>query len=375
MAGIYIHIPFCKNKCNYCNFFSVASTSQLNQLIDAIKTEAVLRKDYCEHEEIQTIYFGGGTPSLLNYNHLHEIFEILKANYYINNNAEITLEINPDDVSEPKANDWKSLGFNRVSVGTQSFDNNVLQQLGRKHNSDAAYNALKTLKKSGFENISADVIFGVPQMNNQQLLHTLNILIDFQIPHISAYALTVEPKTALDVLIKKGKEIAPDEDVLASQFLLTIETLQKAKYIHYEISNYAKDGYYSIHNSNYWKNNKYIGLGPSAHSYNCISRQWNISNITEYIETINSGIIPAEKEILSNIQKCNEYILTSLRTIWGTDLNKIKNIYGDNIYNLIKSNSLKYIKNNMLINNNEVLYLTDKGKLYADKICSDLFVE
>ncbi len=375
MAGIYIHIPFCKNKCNYCNFFSVASTSQLNQLIDAIKTEAVLRKDYCEHEEIQTIYFGGGTPSLLNYNHLHEIFEILKANYYINNNAEITLEINPDDVSEPKANDWKSLGFNRVSVGTQSFDNNVLQQLGRKHNSDAAYNALKTLKKSGFENISADVIFGVPQMNNQQLLHTLNILIDFKIPHISAYALTVEPKTALDVLIKKGKEIAPDEDVLASQFLLTIETLQKAKYIHYEISNYAKDGYYSIHNSNYWKNNKYIGLGPSAHSYNCISRQWNISNITEYIETINSGIIPAEKEILSNIQKCNEYILTSLRTIWGTDLNKIKNIYGDNIYNLIKSNSLKYIKNNMLINNNEVLYLTDKGKLYADKICSDLFVE
>lgn len=375
MAGIYIHIPFCKNKCNYCNFFSVASTSQLNQLIDAIKTEAVLRKDYCEHEEIQTIYFGGGTPSLLNYNHLHEIFEILKANYYINNNAEITLEINPDDVSEPKANDWKSLGFNRVSVGTQSFDNNVLQQLGRKHNSDAAYNALKTLKKSGFENISADVIFGVPQMNNQQLLHTLNILIDFQIPHISAYALTVEPKTALDVLIKKGKEIAPDEDVLASQFLLTIETLRKADYIHYEISNYAKDGYYSIHNSNYWKNNKYIGLGPSAHSYNCISRQWNISNITEYIETINSGIIPAEKEILSNIQKCNEYILTSLRTIWGTDLNKIKNIYGDNIYNLIKSNSLKYIKNNMLINNNEVLYLTDKGKLYADKICSDLFVE
>jgi oxygen-independent coproporphyrinogen-3 oxidase len=375
MAGVYIHIPFCKNKCNYCNFFSVVSTSHLNPLIDAIKTEAVLRKDYCEHEEIQTIYFGGGTPSLLNYNHLHEIFEILKANYYINNNAEITLEINPDDVSETKAEEWKLLGFNRVSVGTQSFDNNVLQRLGRKHNSDAAYNALKTLKKSGFENISADVIFGVPQMNNQQLLHTLNILIDFQIPHISAYALTVEPKTALDVLIKKGKEIAPDEDVLASQFLLTIETLRKADYIHYEISNYAKDGYYSIHNSNYWKNNKYIGLGPSAHSYNCISRQWNISNITEYIETINSGIIPAEKEILSNIQKCNEYILTSLRTIWGTDLNKIKNIYGDNIYNLIKSNSLKYIKNNMLINNNEVLYLTDKGKLYADKICSDLFVE
>lgn len=375
MAGIYIHIPFCKNKCNYCNFFSVVSTYQLNQLIDAIKTEAALRKDYCEQEEIQTIYFGGGTPSLLNYNHLHEIFEILKANYYINNNAEITLEINPDDVSETKAEEWKLLGFNRVSLGTQSFDNNVLQRLGRKHNSDAAYNALKTLKKSGFENISADVIFGVPQMNNQQLLHTLNILIDFQIPHISAYALTVEPKTALDVLIKKGKEIAPDEDVLASQFLLTIETLQKAKYIHYEISNYAKDGYYSIHNSNYWKNNKYIGLGPSAHSYNCISRQWNISNITEYIETINSGIIPAEKEILSNIQKCNEYILTSLRTIWGTDLNKIKNIYGDNIYNIIKLNSLKYIKNNMLINNNEILYLTDKGKLYSDKISSDLFVE
>ncbi len=374
MAGIYIHIPFCKHKCKYCNFYSVASLSKMKNLVIAVEKEIILRKDYCNNEPIETVYFGGGTPSLLSPDELDKLLLTVKNNFQINNDAEITLEINPDDVNIENAKAWKNIGFNRVSLGVQSFDDNMLLKLGRQHTASISHKSLETLIKTDFKNISADIIFGIPGLDNKTLVKSLKILIDYDIPHISAYALTVEPDTPLDIMIRKGKENAVDDNSSASQFILTMETLKDAGFVHYEISNYAKNGSYSIHNTNYWKNKIYLGIGPSAHSYNIISRQWNISNIEKYITAINSNHIPAEIEILSQSQKCNEYIMTSIRTIWGTNLENIKNNFGEDYYHIIYKNSIPYLKNGFLNMKNQMLYLSDKGKLFADKITSDLFV-
>ena len=378
MAGIYIHFPFCKKKCNYCNFFSVASSKFRELFIDALLKEIVLQKDYLENETIQTIYFGGGTPSLLNKNELNRIFDQLNKYFRIDNNAEITLETNPDNLTKPYVNDIKHFPVNRISIGIQSFFDEELKYLGRIHNAEQSFNSLKYLQNEGFENLSIDLIYGIPNEKNNNLAiwkKNLDIAFSLHIPHISAYSLTVEPHTILESLINTGKSKPVDEQISAEHFEKLIKSMREHNFIHYEISNFCKEGFYSKHNSAYWLQKKYLGLGPSAHSYNKISRQWNIASISKYIDSLAKEIVPFEKEILSATKKYNEYILTSLRTIWGCDIDYIKSNFGETFNNLLLKESKQYFQNNFLTLSEKKILLTDRGKLFADKISSDLFMD
>jgi len=378
MAGIYIHFPFCKKKCNYCNFFSVVSSKYRNLFVDALLKEIILQKDYLENETIQTIYFGGGTPSLLNKNEINKIFDQLNKYFRIDKNAEITLEVNPDNLTQIYVNEIKYSPVNRISIGIQSFLNEELKYLGRIHDAEQSLNSLKYLQDEGFENISIDLIYGIPSEKNNHTTNwekNLETAFTSNIPHISAYSLTVEPNTILDSLINKGKYEPVDEHTSAEHFEILMKSMREHNYIHYEISNFCKEGFYSKHNSNYWLQKKYLGLGPSAHSYNKISRQWNIASISKYIDSLNNKTVPFEKEILSETTKYNEYILTSLRTIWGCDINFIKSNFDKIFYQLLLKESEKYFQNNFLFFKGNKIFLTDSGKLFADKISSDLFIE
>ncbi len=374
MAGIYIHIPFCKQACHYCNFYFSVSPSLKSDLTKAIVKEIELSKDYLDGEVIETIYFGGGTPSLLTDD---EIKSILDAIYHFHpkiNLQELTLEANPDDLTQEKINELLSLrpyGLNRLSIGVQSFHEADLIYMNRAHSAEEASSAIKRAQDSGFDNLTIDLIYGTPGMNDDQWIENIQSAIGLDIPHISSYALTVEPKTYLDKHIKSGKARPVDEAQTVRQFDILMNRMAEQKYDQYEISNFAKPGHYAIHNTNYWLGKKYLGLGPSAHSYDSHSRRWNVANNLNYIKGINDSVIPAEIEILNPTQQANELIMTSLRTIWGLNLDRLKS-------ESHKSQILESLKNIdplFYIFDNSVLKLTQKGKHYADRIASDLFIE
>jgi len=375
MAGIYIHIPFCKQKCHYCNFFSAATTRWKAPFILALLKEMELRRTYLDGETVKTIYFGGGTPSLLQIGELKKILDHIFRHFSVDPEAEITLEANPDDISESIAREWKGTHVNRLSIGVQSFFDDDLHYLNRVHNSSQVFHAIDNARKAGFNNLTIDLIYGIPTLSDQKWINNLEYFLALDIPHLSAYSLTVEQKTPLDLLIRKGKYKKVDEQQSIGHFKILLEYARKNGFIHYEISNFAREGYYSRHNSLYWLGGHYLGLGPSAHSYNGHSRQWNVSNITKYIQLDDFHTIMEEKEILTRNQRYNEYVMTSLRTIWGCDTTHILNVFGSDYQSGFIKNAQKYLEKNHLYCEGNRYYLTDEGKLFADGIAAGLFRE
>lgn len=382
MAGIYIHVPFCKSKCAYCNFFSLASEKKVIDFVDALQREIIARKDYLHDEKVETIYFGGGTPSLLPINYVEEILALLHKNFNITSCPEITLEVNPDTVEKNQLFRLKKLGVNRMSVGIQSFHDDDLKYLGRRHDSKHALQIIDDLKSVGFEKLTLDLIYGIPTLTEEKWNQNLDIFFSTGISHLSAYALTVEPKTILGQKIEKGILQDVDEEATIRHYEILIERTKENAFEHYEISNFAKEGCRSQHNSIYWNDIKYLGLGPSAHSYDGNSRQWNVANLTQYIDAdfdtdfdagTDSGLY-FEKEILTKDDKFNEYVMTSLRTSWGCNIKKITSDYGISYANHFLKNIKKYLDSGVMINREDNFILTDKGMLLADGIASEIFV-
>jgi oxygen-independent coproporphyrinogen III oxidase len=374
MAGIYIHIPFCKQACNYCDFHFSTSLKNKDSFLKALQKEIEIQKDYLGTKKIATIYFGGGTPSLLSQIEILSIFETLHKYFDIDADAEITLEANPDDLTNEKIKELRATPINRFSIGIQSFYDEDLQLMNRAHNSTEALNAIRYAQDNGFENISIDLIYGIPTLTEHKWRNNLQMAFASNVKHISAYCLTVEPKTALAHAVKMGKIKNVDEDQSAEHFEIMLEGMKENNFIQYEISNFCKNKYFSKHNSNYWLKEKYLGLGPSAHSYNGLNRQWNISNNAIYIRELENGILKFEKEELTIGQRYNEYVLTSLRTMWGTDLAYIDNHFGKEFSTYCIKEAEKYIATKDLLNEKNKLFLTDKGKLIADRIAGDLFL-
>jgi len=375
LSGIYIHIPFCKQACNYCDFHFSTSLKLKSNLIESILVEIDLRHPYLENKNIETIYFGGGTPSLLSEKELFLILEKIYKNYNVSSNAEISLEANPDDLSVEKLKELKRLEINRLSIGLQSFNNEELIWMNRAHTATESEASVKRAQDKGFENISIDLIYGSKFSNLTNWKKTLDKAIALDVKHISSYNLTIEDKTKLGHDFKVKKEIAIDDEKSSELFLEMIDRLEKNNFIQYEISNFGKENYFSNHNSNYWKGIEYIGFGPSAHSFDGVSRQWNVSNNSLYIKNItDKNEAYFEKEILSESDQFNEYILTSLRTIWGIDVLVLNTKFNSEILNSFNEKIKTYISSDMIIFNNNKYVLTSNGKLFADKIASELFV-
>lgn len=373
MAGIYIHIPYCRKACHYCNFHFSTSLQTQNEFVEALLKEMELRKDFLQGRPIHTVYFGGGTPSLLSTRDLDSILRKLKEIYGIEADAEITLEANPDDIDSLKVKDWYGLGINRLSIGIQSFFKEDLLWMNRAHDEMQALSCIELAQENGISNLTIDLIYGTPTLTDEKWSQNIQRAISLGVPHLSCYALTVEPKTALDALIRKNRKEDVDPGRQAMQFVQLMETLNQHGFEHYEISNFAKPGFRSRHNSAYWSGEHYLGLGPSAHSFNGNSRQWNIANNSLYIQSIGRGLLNEEKEILTPVQQANEYIMTSLRTMEGLNLEYIRNRFGNNYAVDITRTAEKYIQNNKLILTGDRLVLTNEGKLFADGIASEMF--
>ena len=373
MAGIYIHIPFCRQACIYCNFHFSTQVKNKPALVDAILLEIDQRKQYLSGESIETIYFGGGTPSLLTEEELDKILGKIHSEFNVVENPEITLEANPDDLDMKKLISMKKSGINRLSIGVQSFSETELLYLNRAHNAQEALNCIIMAQKAGIDNISIDLIYGIPGQTDEVWKQNLETVKSLSVPHFSAYSLTVEPKTQLDHLIKTHQSEAVDDAQTAAHFLLLMQWAQTNGFEHYEISNFSIPGMYARHNSSYWLSKKYLGLGPSAHSYNGETRQWNISNNAKYIALVNENGDYSEVEILDTDQQFNEYVMTSLRTMWGMDLEIIKQRFGDKILAELEQQLSDYIEQGFIIQNKSIIVLTNGGKLLADAIMSDLF--
>ena len=373
MAGIYLHIPFCKQACHYCNFHFSTSLRYKDDLVKAIVAEAALQKNIFNGEQVNTIYFGGGTPSLLSVDEIGLLLNAVRENFSINPSSEITLEVNPDDITNEKLKTWKDLGINRLSIGVQSFHDEELKWMNRAHNAEQAYSNL-LLARQFFNNITIDLIYGSPILTDQMWEHHVQTAIQLNIPHLSCYALTVEEKTPLHKMINLNKSPDVDNDKQANQFILLMDWLKTAGYEHYEVSNFAKPGFRSKHNSSYWTGEKYLGLGPSAHSYDGISRRWNVPNNQQYITSINQNIIPSEEEILTDIEKLNEFIMISLRTIEGLDMEQLERKWGQDYTNTIAPKLNNYKEQDLVKKIGPRFILTQEGMLKADRIASDLFV-
>jgi len=375
MAGIYIHIPFCKQACHYCNFHFSTSLKLKNDLIDALLLEIEMQRNYFEDEKIETIYFGGGTPSLLSAEELNQIIEKINQNFSLASDIECTIEANPYDLDPQKIKNYKTLTpINRFSLGVQSFMQADLEYMNRAHNSTQATDSIKMIQDAGFDNISIDLIYGTPTLSDENWLLNLHQTFQFEIPHISAYALTVEPNTALDHMIKQGKSEVVSDEKSRDQMILLMDVCDTNEYKQYEISNFAKNGQFAKHNSNYWLNKKYLGLGPSAHSFNKKSRQWNVANNVKYIKSINEGEIPFEEEILTEKQRYNEYIMISLRTNWGIHLDEIRETYGFAQFKAFCIAIAKHQQEGKITISGDQVLLTPAGILEADRIASDLFL-
>ncbi|HMB99989.1 MAG TPA: radical SAM family heme chaperone HemW [Flavobacteriaceae bacterium] len=381
MSGIYIHIPFCKQACYYCDFHFSTSIKYKSEMIRAIIKELELRKDEIS-ETVETIYFGGGTPSLLSNDELQLLISEIYKHYQVIDNPEITLEANPDDLSNKRINELTNTQINRLSIGIQSFFDDDLQSMNRVHSAQEAKQCLEEATKY-FDNITIDLIYGIPNMSLEKWSENLQTAFNFGVKHISSYALTVEPKTALDSFIKKGKYPPIDEDLALKHFNHLIEETEKHGFIQYEISNFGKPNYFSKHNTSYWQGKAYLGIGPSAHSFNEKSRSWNISNNTKYIKAIQNNKLPSSTEKLSKNDKYNEYIMTSLRTFWGISLQRVEQDFGQKYLQYLNVSAEKYINQELLVTSSdfdiyqnciEKLKLTKKGKFLADGIASDLFI-
>lgn len=371
MAGIYIHIPFCKQACHYCDFHFSTSLKKKEEMIAALIQEIHLRKEEI-NETVETIYFGGGTPSVLSNAEIEQILTPIFSLFNVAENAEITLEANPDDLSVERIRELSKSKINRLSIGVQSFFDDDLKMVNRAHNADEAWDSLQEARKY-FENISIDLIYGIPEMSMEKWQANVQKALDLDIPHISSYALTVEPQTALATLIKKGKIPMPDDGVAHDHFLKLIELLGNAGFVHYELSNFGKPNYFSKNNSAYWLGKKYVGIGPSAHSFNGENRSWNIANNSLYIQTIQKNELPNETEVLSTQDRYNEYVMTGLRTIWGVSLDKIKSDFGLDYATYLLENAAPFLQNQQLQLENNVLKTTIKGKFFCDGIASELF--
>ncbi|MDP2542814.1 coproporphyrinogen III oxidase [Tenacibaculum discolor] len=385
MAGIYLHIPFCKQACYYCDFHFSTSLKKKEELVSCLVKELELRKEELLNETIETIYFGGGTPSLLSIYEIELLLNTISKNYTVIEDPEITLEANPDDLSEEKIIELSKTPINRLSIGIQSFFEEDLQLMNRAHNAQEARKCLSVATRY-FNNITIDLIYGVPNMSNERWRENLQIAFDFGINHISSYALTVEPKTALDSFIKQGKYPDVDEAVAKEHFDILVAETAKNGFVHYEISNFGKPDYFSKHNTSYWLGKKYIGIGPSAHSFNKTHRSWNVANNAKYIKTIQEGNLPLEQEELTIKDRFNEYLMTGLRTIWGVSLEKITQEFGEEFGKNLLKNAEKFINQGLLVIENElkkpdsdnnvkkILKTTSKGKFLADGLASELFI-
>jgi oxygen-independent coproporphyrinogen-3 oxidase len=373
MAGIYLHIPFCKQACHYCDFHFSTSLKYKDEMLQALLKEITLQKDYLAGEAIETIYFGGGTPSVLASDEICRLIDAITGLHTVAANAEVTLEANPDDLNGAKLSGLRATPVNRFSIGIQSFYDEDLQWMNRVHRAAEAETSVMRAQDAGFENITIDLIYGYPLLSDTKWKHNLDKAFGLQVPHISAYSMTVEPQTALAAFISKKKQPPMSEQQSAGQFTLMTDAMQLNGFEQYEISNFCKPGHYSRHNSNYWRGVKYLGLGPSAHSFNGDTRQWNIANNARYMASIlQEGKLPAEVEQLTEDNRLNEYIMTSLRTAWGLDVNKLEAIAGGSAGILLKT-AAPYFADGRLVQNDHIITLTQKGKLYADNIAAGLF--
>ncbi|MCP1995370.1 radical SAM family heme chaperone HemW [Flavobacterium sp. HSC-61S13] len=372
MAGIYIHIPFCKQACYYCDFHFSTSLKKKDEMIVAILDELLMRRSEVGEEPIETIYFGGGTPSLLEASELNRILAFIADHFEVIEHPEITLEANPDDLNADALQKLAQTRINRLSIGIQSFYEADLKMMNRAHNADEALNCLVEATKY-FKNISIDLIYGIPGMTEARWLQNIETVLSLGIPHISSYALTVEPKTALYKMIQTGSIPKPDDGVAHQHFLLLMDRLKEAGFIHYELSNFGKEGYFSQNNSAYWLGKKYLGVGPSAHSFDGQSRSWNIANNALYIKSILDKKLPIEREVLSEADRYNEYVMTGLRTIWGVDLARVENDFGVRFRSYVVAQSERFIADGLMSNDVGILTITNKGKFLSDGIAADLF--
>ncbi|WP_369618345.1 radical SAM family heme chaperone HemW [Flavobacterium sp. CFS9] len=377
MSGIYIHIPFCKQACHYCDFHFSTSMKKKDEMVLALAKEIILRKNELidstrNGQQIETIYFGGGTPSVLSNTEINFLIETVYKNYNVVENPEITLEANPDDLSPERILELSKSPINRLSIGIQSFYEDDLKMMNRAHNSAEAKKCLEEATKY-FDNISLDLIYGIPGMTDEMWKQNIETALSFGIPHISSYALTVEPKTALKKLIDTGKIAEPQDEAASNHFMILVDILQKNGFIHYELSNFGKEGYFSKNNSAYWLGKKYIGIGPSAHSFDGRKRGWNVANNALYLKAIQHDELPIEMEILTVSDRYNEYIMTGLRTIWGVSLERIENEFGSEYLNYLLKQSQKFLTDDLLSIEDNILRPTLKGKFLTDGIASDLF--
>jgi oxygen-independent coproporphyrinogen-3 oxidase len=374
MAGIYIHIPFCKKLCFYCDFYHVISPDNNSSFIEALLEEASLRRNYLENQKVSTIYLGGGTPSVFSIKDLGTILDHINKLYTVTDDCEITVELNPDDVNPVYLDGLRSLNINRVSLGIQSWRDSDLKLLNRRHDSAQAVNALEDTLKAGFKNVTIDFIYGIPGMSQKEWESNLDFSFSFGIKHLSAYHLTIEPGTVFGKMLEKGAITEIDENESASQFNILIEKAESAGFIQYEISNFGLPGFFSIHNSNYWKQVSYLGLGPSAHSFNGYSRQWNVRDLKGYIKAVNSGKSFYESEELDTRKRFNEYIMTSLRTMWGIDLEYVESMFEKEGYDYVVNLSGKFKNYGLMKLEKNSLVLTNQGKLISDNIISEFMM-
>ncbi len=373
MAGIYIHIPFCAKKCYYCDFFMSLSLQYREEYLQIIKKELELRRNYLQNKPVETIYFGGGTPSLLSEKELNEIFEQIYKIYNVSEKVEITAEANPDDLSNSYLKELKKTPINRLSIGIQSFFDDDLQMMNRRHSVEQSISVVKKAQDNGFSNISGDLIYGLPGMSSEKWKKNLKIFFELKIPHLSAYHLTYEPNTVFLKRLKTGKikEISEEESII--QFKILQKEAKQNNFFQYETSNFGKEGFFSKHNTAYWQQKYYLGIGASAHSYNGNSRQFNIKNIKEYIKRAGADTNYFEKETLSEKDKYNDYIITRLRTMWGVDINFIKKKICENCAGFLIKKAQKHIEQGNLTNKKNILYVTKQGKFIEDFIIEDLF--
>ena len=384
MSGIYIHIPFCKQACHYCDFHFSTSMKKKDEMVLALAKEIELRKNEFENDVVETIYFGGGTPSILEISDIKLLIDAVYKHFDVIENPEITVEANPDDLSNERIIELSNNRINRLSIGIQSFFEDDLKLMNRAHNADEAKKCLEFATQY-FDNISIDLIYGMPNMSNEKWLQNIETALSFNVPHISSYALTVEPKTALKKLIQTGKIDEPKDEVAQEHFQILVDKLSENGFIHYELSNFGKENYFSKNNSAYWLGKKYIGIGPSAHSFNGTSRSWNVSNNSLYLKALAENKLPSETEILSKNDRYNEYVMTGLRTIWGISLERIEKEFGTNFLEYLLKQSEKFIADDLLeiVTSSDfekqnriekLLKPTQKGKFLCDGIASDLFL-
>ncbi|MFV0566778.1 MAG: radical SAM family heme chaperone HemW [Flavobacteriaceae bacterium] len=371
-ASIYLHIPFCKQACYYCDFHFSTNTKKKDELVLALAKEITLRKCELNGQTIETIYFGGGTPSLLSNAEIEFLIAEVYTNFNVAENPEITLEANPDDLTQNRILELSKTPINRLSIGIQSFFETDLKRMNRAHNAEEAKQCLQEATRY-FKNITIDLIYGIPGLSNARWLQNIETALAFNIPHISSYALTVEPKTALEHLIKKGEINNVNEQQAHEQFYLLIEKLKISGFVHYELSNFGKPEYFSKHNTSYWQGKPYLGIGPSAHSFNGRQRSWNISNNSKYIKAIQNTELPIETETLTVADKYNEYIMTGLRTIWGVSLAKVETAFGADFKIYLLEQAEKHIKAELLYIEADTLFISKKGKFLSDGIAADLF--